>query len=415
MRLLWLVVGGGLVLSFAQVRCTGQRDLRWRAMEAVFDGHLTTTADPTPTLLAARALAQDPSARIYTPEKTVGAAFIYPPLAAALYHPIANQPEPKAAQSLILANRILFLLIGLCAALLAFRSRFRVTSVFVLALALLFFHPLTRALELNQATIPVTSLIGLAWVTRRRSAVVAGMAWALAVAIKPQLILALPILWWSERRFVLSTLACGVVLLAASFGYAGWQNHSDYVTRMLPAVASGYAFYPNQSWNGFFNRLLIDMPINRFAIAPPNGTVRMLSSLMAALMYGGALLVAWRTRRSLGAPRHGLLFGFAWLAATLASPIAWEHHFAPAVFLFAEAYAAYEDGWRPSQPLLIVFVMGGTLVASYFELRTAHELWEILLASYVFYGALILFGTLAITLLHDRLHDRRAQPLSEPA
>jgi hypothetical protein len=266
------------------------------------------------------------------------------------------------------------------------------------------YHPLIRALELNQATLLVTAFLGIAFVALQggRQAL-AGVALALAASIKPQLVLILPLMAWSARRMVAWTLGTGAVLLGISLLYAGLDNHLQYLTEVLPALSPGYAFYPNQSWTGLVNRLDAARSITRFAIVAPSLEARVASAALAASSWAAALWVAWRCRRM---PDSALMtFGLAWLAATVASPVAWEHHYAPGLFVFAAAWRAArpqagqagEPGTEPppapsplSTTTLALLVPAFVLMASYFEVRRLEGPLPRLLVSYGLFGALLL-------------------------
>jgi len=255
--------------------------------------------------------------------------------------------------------------------------------------AVLLYYPLTRALEINQATLAVTFLLAAAWLGLAAGRqIAAGCALALAAAIKPHLALALPFFVWSAPRLFIAAALAGTVLLLASVGYAGWANHVDYATRVLPMLSAGYAFYPNHSWNGLFNRLYDQPPPTEFVLAPPRAVVQALTLACGATTYAVALFAAWRSRADRPSPTW--LLGLAWLTVTLASPISWEHHYAPGLFVFASLYAvcrspAARPAWLPFATALSFVLMAG-----YFDVRSLESRAARLLASYVFAGGLIL-------------------------
>jgi hypothetical protein len=153
-------------------------------------------------------------------------------------------------------------------------------------------------------------------------------------------------------------------------------------------LSAGYAFYPNQSWNGLFNRLYDLPPPSDFVLAPRRTAVQALTFLCGAATYLTALVAAWRRRGAGTSPT--LLLGLAWLTATLVSPISWEHHYAPGLFVFATLYAICRSSrgrppWLPVATALAFVAMAGC-----FEVRSLEGLAPRLLASYVFAGGLIL-------------------------
>src|SRR5690606_34510055 len=151
-----------------------------------------------------------------------------------------------------------------------------------------------------------------------------------AVAVKPHLVLMLPILVWRSPRAVLGAIAAGAVLLIVSVAAAGLSSHVTYVSEIIPALGNGYAFFPNQSWHGVLNRMVHDN-MARFVIAPDSTLVSVGTIALGVVTLAAAIFVV---RRPSTRPLS-FLFAIAWLAVTMASPIAWEHHYGPALFLFA--------------------------------------------------------------------------------
>src|SRR6185369_13234791 len=107
------------------------------------------------------------------------------------------------------------------------------------------------------------------------------------------------------------------------------------------------------------------------------------AQMLASSTYVIAIVVLRRARNAPPAEA----FVFAWLAATLASPIAWEHHYAPAVFVFALWYRRAQDMTRGQ---LALFAGAYALMASYFEVRGFSSAALRPLMSYLLSGALIL-------------------------
>jgi len=293
----------GIAIAALPLRATFPSSPRWRAIRSFWDHTSGNIWDTTPAIEAASALAQDPRAPMYTALARRGSSFIYPPLAAALYGPFFSDSVAVMERRLAWASRALAL--SILAVLLLYVARGRrgitVAQGAAIAVTLVLFHPLARAVQLNQSTLLVTLLVGLAWLALRRGAeVAAGAPLALAIAVKPHLLLVLPLLGWQARKAALSTLGFGAALLGVSLAYAGWDNHLRYLTQVLPALGAGYAFYPNQTFSSFFLRLLTDQPLDSFEIAPPS-VARWLSLAAAVITYAALLSAARRL------PRHPAL------------------------------------------------------------------------------------------------------------
>jgi hypothetical protein len=394
-----LVCVMGLGVSFAQPSCATGRDIRFEAARCLFDGQRTYVGDPWPSVVAAGRLAANRRARVYDADLSVGSAFIYPPLAALLYEPLARLPPQQARHELMIANHVLFvgIFLVLLRVLCAGRPlRWQQVAAVVAALGL--FYPLLHAVELNQAMVLVTLLLGAAWIAlQERRDALAGCLIALTFAIKPQLVLVLPLLGWHARRTVVAALATAAALLAASLAYAGVQNHLDYATGVLATLSRGYGYYANQSLNGLFNRVFIDVRLGFFELPPRSGAVQGLTLLAGLATYAGALALVrrWRGRDGLGP----WVLGLAWLVATLVSPVSWQHHYAPALFVFALLARAVSE--RPeirTQRLLVPAASSFALMAGYFEVRQLQGALERVAVSYLLFGALALAVALVLVI-----------------
>jgi hypothetical protein len=381
-------------------------DIRFRAIASLADVTRTFMGDPGPSVVAAARLRADPRAPLYDGDPTVGSSFIYPPIAAILYAPLVSMQRAEARDALAMANHLLFFAIALALALFVDRQR-RPLPMLIAGAACVAFYPLVHAVELNQATVLVTALVAGAFLALdAKCTALAGVLFALTFGIKPHLALVLPLLAWHLRRMVVAALVTSIALAAGSLAYAGVANHVDYVTKMLPALAGGYSYYANQSYNGLLNRLFVGGDLGVFVMPPTSPAVRVLTLVFGAATYAGALWLVWRWRALRGVELY--VFGFAWLATTIVSPIAWQHHYAPALFLFALVWRALRDEpelrARGALPALVAF----GLMGSYFEVRAAEGPLASLAVSYVLAGALVLLGTVAW------LTPRVAAPESRP-
>jgi hypothetical protein len=140
----------GIALSFWQSSSSDRPNLRWQALRAVVDRDLQGFADPRPSLRTARWLSDDARAPIYEAGRRRGSVFIYPPIAAAFYRPMANLGEEASYRAVSAVNRVILLAIG--GLLGVFVSHGRARSWLRIAgivLAMACFHPLMRAVELN--------------------------------------------------------------------------------------------------------------------------------------------------------------------------------------------------------------------------------------------------------------------------
>jgi alpha-1,2-mannosyltransferase len=195
----------------------------------------------------------------------------------------------------------------------------------VLAAAMtIFFYPVVRAYSLGQIQAWLNAafaVAALAYMTGRR-----GLAGALIggiCLIKPQF--GLFLLWALVRRqsrFVIAMLSVLAVGMTLSLMRFGWENHTDYLRAVAYLGRHGEAFYANQSVNGLMQRLLGNGEVlewQYFTFPPLNKAVYAITLISSLAILGWSFL--WR--------RTGDMADFllAALAFTIASPIAWEHHY----------------------------------------------------------------------------------------
>jgi len=312
----------------------------------------------------------------------------------------------------MLVNHVLLVVVLLL--LVAFVSRGRplhwgevAGAIAVLA----FYYPLLHAVELNQAMVLVTVLLGAVWLALQAGRLeLGGVLLACAFVIKPQLVLLLPLLLWHARRLVWWCLGAAAVLFGLSLVYGGIDNHVEYVTQVLPQLSRGYAYYANQSLSGFFDRLFYAGDIGVFLLPPRSAPAQLLSLACSLSLYAAAIWLVWRWRNRLDLALW--VFALAWLVVTLISPIAWQHHFAPALFVFALIYRLLreEPGYRQQQ-LVLPGVLAFVALGFYFEVRQVTGVFARLGVSYRLYGALVLLGLL-VAIIERR--GRSAAPLAAP-
>jgi hypothetical protein len=291
-------------------------------------------------------------------------------------------------------------------------AQYRWTIAAICAFGTLFFYPLVNAFNQGQVQVwinTVFALTAMAWLAGRKG--LAGLLIGLICLLKPQF--ALFLLWGilrREWRFIVGWAAVvlpGAIVALAVFGV---QNHIEYISVLRALSRSGEAFIDNQSFNGFLNRLLkTSDPANSIIVADvdPNAcslaSIRLNSKLppFNTLVYGGTLLTsAAMIGMALLLPRRGagasglLDFLGAALAFTIASPVAWLHHYGilPPIYVAALFAILTEDASRRRSLALVL------LAVSY--LMTAHWLE----------GSSTLFGVLALfAMLYERQFKHRFQ------
>jgi hypothetical protein len=374
-------------------------------LASLVDYHWSNIGDPWPTVLAARALLEHPHPPLYASFSVEGSSFIYPPVAALLMLPFARMSHEEAHLALSILTRAAYLA---CVAL-AFavaRGAGKARAAICAGALALGFYPLVRAVELNQSTLLVAICLGGAVLSAASGReALAGVLIGVTAALKPQMALVVFLLVWHSRRLVWAGLAAMAVSALVSIGCAGVSDHVDYVTRVLPRLSSGYAFYPNQSWTGAILRLAGE-PFADFALPTPSSAVRGVCVAASASTLAAAALVLRTAARRHGAATPGVLvcaMGFAWLAVTLASPISWEHHFTPCVFLYAFVVATYGSWTRRARVLVLASF---PWIAGYIEVRGWTGPIGRLASSYTLGGAILLATAFALALMGDFLRER---------
>jgi alpha-1,2-mannosyltransferase len=262
--------------------------------------------------------------------------------------------------------------------------------------ATLTFYPVLKAYSLGQIQAWVTALAALlllAWVQGRRA--VAGVLLALICLAKPHF--ALVGVWALVRREYRFATAAGITGLAGlllSVHRYGLDNHLNYAEALSFLGRHGESFYANQSLNGLLHRLLangnnVHWLSDSF---PPFHPLVFAVTLIGSLAVAALALFAPRAPRERGGP---LDLAAVLLAGVMASPIAWEHHYAllapiAAILLPRALRVRPAGGW--TGPLLAVSYL---LTANFFAIvqRLADTLWNPF-QSYLYLGALIVFALL---------------------
>jgi len=291
-------------------------------------------------------------------------------------------------------------------------TKFDEALIFLLALPLAAgFYPVIHAYRLGQVQVFLNFAVGLAllvFLVERRA--LAGAILAACTLVKPQFCLVL--LWSLLRREKRFTLGYGVTLgvgLGLSLWHFGFADHLAYLDVLREIGRLGESAYLNQSVNGLLNRL------GNGVVAPAPGS---LQSEFAPYHLGIHLLTnatstvivllalePWHWRRaSYGILDLAIVLG----AATMASPVAWNHHYGLFVYIFPVVMplALFSmQGALKGSVLGVSFLLLGLEFASidwFLETR-----WRMLLLSHVFFGAVLLFWLL--------LRVRQEQATSELA
>jgi len=229
------------------------------------------------------------------------------------------------------------------------------------------FYPVVKAFTLGQIQVWINALFALAllaWILGWKAS--SGVAIGLICLIKPHY--GLFLLWAAIRgewRFVIGCVSVGCVGLAASLAAFGLADHLDYLSALLYMFQRGETFYPNQSVNGLLNRLMsirqpelygnLEFFIERYA--PFNIWIYGLTVASSLAILAAAIVPRQRE-----GPHRVLDFCTMGLSTTVASPIAWEHHYGILLPIFFVLLASTLQDWRQLTVLIASYVLASNFL-----------------------------------------------------
>jgi hypothetical protein len=287
---------------------------------------------------------------------------------------------------------------GLRQALPAPSSTGLMAARFLLVLGLaLTFYPIVKAFTLGQIQIWLNGMLALSllcWATNWKAS--SGVLVGLMCLVKPHY--GLFVLWAALRRewrFTLACVATGSLGLAASIASFGWTDNVDYLQVFWFLSQRGEVYYPNQSFNGLLNRVmtLID-PGNYDSIGfddngfPPFNPWIYAGTIVTSLAILSAALLR---RGKEGDPDRVFDFCTMALSITMASPIAWEHHYGIIFPIFAVLLASV-IGHRTR---LLLLTVSYVVISNFFPVANllAPTVFN-LMQSYLLFAALVVLALL---------------------
>ncbi len=282
-------------------------------------------------------------------------------------------------------------------------AAFRALRIATVAGLTLTFYPIVKAYSLGQIQVWINALLAaalLSWMLGRKA--VSGVLIGALCLLKPHY--GLFVLWAMLRRewrFAAACIAIALAGLAAAVAVFGIANHLDYVRVLSFLSERGEVFYPNHSVNGLLNRLM--------AMKTPSLILEFENHKFPAysrLVYGGtllssALILSLALFRRMRAGAGGSIdFATMALSLTMASPIAWEHHYGVLLpvcaLLLARLYGRGSQLWL----LALAYAVAATYIQAAQALApTPYNIFE----SY------LLFTAVAVLAL---LHMQKDEPSS---
>ena len=369
-------------------------------------------------------LHQSPGATVYETLFFSGhIKFQYPPTGLLVLE-LSRWLGVTTSSALNLANAWLLILSGLAFSVFAvkilgtlrwFGYRLPIGPIaFLLAVA---FYPNRLALQFGQIQILLGLLFLLSCLAQLDNKYIfAGEIIAGAATVKPQFLLfGLLMVWQREWRFVVGFVIVTSIALFLSIELYGLRSHIEYFKVLRFLSQHGEYHHLNQSINGILNRYLYDGPsvdVDPENPVPNSGFPSFLPIVYVASTLTSLALVAiafWVRR--LGADPVLKLLGFCTAAIlfTMASPVAWVHHYnvlLPGYVVALKVILDRKGGERawPLALIVISFLLTGLPLATPFG-PTVPSLN--LFQSHVFIGAVLLVAVLLLEL------SSRPQPNSD--
>jgi alpha-1,2-mannosyltransferase len=326
------------------------------------------------------------------PDPALRPAYIYPPVFAILVAPLGLLPDAAA--------NVIWLLIGqgaLAAALVMTLRWLRPSAVAltVILCATVTFYPLWIDGVQGQANLLVLLLVttGIMGVVQKKPRFGAALGAAAALKLTPLLLLAWLLL---DRRFREAAWMVGAfAAVTAAAALLRLDDTLIFFRQVLPALASGTAYYANQSLAGVLSRVFSQNPYT---------TPWVTLSWAFLLPVAGAILLGaywfWRMRRQ---PALARVVAFLPLLPLLSS-VTWPHHLVILLpVLWIGAIALAERDW-PLAPtavaagLLLIFdvvdrwPVGPAFGQPGFRAAQTGDGLVLIVANALFFATLILFG-----------------------
>jgi hypothetical protein len=183
------------------------------------------------------------------------------------------------------------------------------------------FYPTQNVLQTGNIDALILFLLTLTYWSYRRRHPAAALAFAAAIAIKPQLaLLSAFFLWKGQWRFVFAAAVVTAGLVVASFGVAGWHQFWDYmdVNRAYTVGAVMRAYPVNQSTHGAAIRLFTENDyIQPLFVAP---FLAQLIPIVVGLLAAAAWVTTMSARDNRERPSDFIEFGFTITTMTLVLP-----------------------------------------------------------------------------------------------
>lgn len=373
----FLIIAGYMVVSYAIFSGFASADLNALFLAALNFGAGQTGAvypDSGPVFQLAVPPGWDTQAADLGIDARPLFPFIYPPLWAAAFAPLAAAVGPGAfTTAAFLINPVL---VGLSAVLGHRIMQPAMTLPVWLLLCLVIVTTTTFgyvALLQNQPQILVSFLILLALERDRSGApVAAGIALALAASLKlyPALFV---VFWLAAGNFRASAafLGAGAGLGGLSVALAGWPLHVDFLNQIRVIANSLISSSINYSIDSTLTQWVLSDFLTT-AVGEQGQTLQSASNVIVAvkpaiirmsdrlIMIAGLAALSIAILRADTETRFRRLYPAGIIFVALASPLTWAYHYLSVVFLFPALIENFRRGWVIFLTLAIAY-NGGTV------------------------------------------------------
>jgi hypothetical protein len=221
------------------------------------------------------------------------------------------------------------------------------------------FYPLLYGQSLGQIQTFLTAAVAVALAANpARRPALCGALIGCCMAVKPQFAVALLVaIAARDWRFVAGVLATALLCLGLVLPWIQWADLTDYLRVMAFLSERSEAFYPNQSIVGVVIRYLgVGDPLvfSSKSFPPAVQEVAFVSRLVSVVFVAIAVLAS---RHRPAAERLAISV----VAATLASPIAWEHHHGVLLPIWA---LVLQCQWHAATPVRLTVLSAIVVIGS---------------------------------------------------
>lgn len=278
-----------------------------------------------------------------------------------------------------------------------------ITRYIILACLSISFYPLIKAYSLGQIQAWINCIFTvLFWCWMKDKKVISGILAGTLCLIKPQY--ALIGIWGILRKqwiFMLAFISTTLTCLLISISLFDFTNHLNYLSVLSFISKHGEAYYHNHSVNGLLNRFFFNGEILVFqknSFPQYNPWVYLGTTISSIVLISIALLWPARTRSKASI----IDFSIIALTATMASPIAWQHHYGIllAIYAFLLPYLLDKKtfGKFKIPYLYLSYFLSSNLL--YLTTKLAHAPFRLnLIQSYLFAAAFMVLGLLYAVLI----------------